>query len=246
MNNTSRAAEPRRLPPEERERSIVRGAVTLATESGLEALTVRAVAARVGVTPALVAHYRPVMESFVAEIFTTIVAAEREEVIASYDASVDLRTNLLRLIETLLDDERDDVAMVWVQSWALGARNEALGARVRVEMDLWHSALEDLIARAIADDLVDGPVLRDDPALREDPVLREGPVLREDPVRVDPASAAWMLLAMVDGMSAHSLVHWAPRDRADLARRTLAAVLDVPVETPTTSLDAAQPAGIHR
>ena len=222
MENTSRAAAPRRLPPEERERSILRGAVTLATESGLEALTVRAIAARVGVTPALVAHYRPVMESFVAEVFTTIVAAERDEVIASYDPGVDLRTNLLRLIETLLDDSRDDVAMVWVQSWALGARNEALGARVRAEMDLWHSALEDLIARAIA----------------EDPALHGRP---EAPI--DPASSAWMLLAMVDGMSAHSLVHWAPRDRADLARRTLSAVLDVPVEaTPTPT----QLAGTHR
>lgn len=209
MKTTSRAAAPRRLPPEERERSILDAAVALAAESGLEALTVRAVAARVGVTPALVAHYRPVMESFVAEVFTTIVAAERDEVIASYDSNVDLRTNLLRLIETLLDDSRDDVAMVWVQSWALGARNEALGARVRSEMDLWHSALEDLIARAIV----------------EDPTLQ-----------VDPDSSAWMLLAMVDGMSAHSLVHWAPRDRADLARRTLSAVLDIP------TVDHAQPA----
>lgn len=218
MKTTSRADAPRRLPPEERERSIVDGAVALAAESGLEALTVRAVAARVGVTPALVAHYRPVMESFVAEVFTTIVAAERDEVIASYDPSVDLRTNLLRLIETLLDESRDDVAMVWVQSWALGARNEALGTRVRTEMDLWHSALEDLIARAIAED----------PVLRQEPVLRDGPVLSEKPGQVDPASSAWMLLAMVDGMSAHSLVHWAPRDRADLARRTLSAVLDAP------------------
>lgn len=209
MKTTSRAAAPRRLPPEERERSIVDGAVALAAESGLEALTVRAVAARVGVTPALVAHYRPVMESFVAEVFTAIVAAERDEVIASYDSSVDLRTNLLRLIETLLDDSRDDVAMVWVQSWALGARNEALGIRVRAEMDLWHSALEGLIARAVAEDAT---------------------------LRVDPDSSAWMLLAMVDGMSAHSLVHWAPRDRADLARRTLSAVLDIPM------VDPAQPA----
>ena len=214
MKTTSRAAAPRRLPPEERERSILDGAVALASESGLEALTVRAVAARVGVTPALVAHYRPVMESFVAEVFTAIVAAERDEVIAAYDDAVDLRANLLRLIETLLDDSRDDVAMVWVQSWALGARNEALGARVRAEMDLWHSALEDLIARAIAED----------------------PMLREDRLHVDAASSAWMLLAMVDGMSAHSLVHWAPRDRADLARRTLSAVLDVPVEAPTIPL----------
>lgn len=208
MNTTSRAAAPRRLPPEERERSIVDGAIALARESGLEALTVRAVAARVGVTPALVAHYRPVMEAFVAEVFTAIVAAERDEVIASYDSALDLRANLLRLIETLLDDARDDVAMVWVQSWALGVRNEALAARVRAEMDLWQTALEELISGALAE--------------TSDTGASAG---------VDAASSAWMLLAMVDGMSAHSLVRWAPRDRAALARRTLAAVLDVPVET---------------
>ncbi|GAA1246013.1 AcrR family transcriptional regulator [Microbacterium phyllosphaerae] len=223
MKTTSRAAAPRRLPPEERERSILDGAVALASESGLEALTVRAVAAHVGVTPALVAHYRPVMESFVAEVFTAIVAAERDEVIAAYDPAVDLRANLLRLIETLLDDSRDDVAMVWVQSWALGARNEALGARVRAEMDHWHSALEDLITRAIAEDS----------ALPVDPASR-----------IDAASSAWMLLAMVDGMSAHSLVHWAPRDRADLARRTLTAVLDVPVAPATVT--PSQLAETHR
>ncbi|MCM3779772.1 TetR/AcrR family transcriptional regulator [Microbacterium hydrocarbonoxydans] len=202
MKSRSRAATPRRLPPLERERSIVDAAVALAAESGLEALTVRAIAGRAGVAPALVAHYRPVMDAFVAEVFGAIVAAEREEVIASHDSG-ELRENLLHLIETLLDEHRDDVAVVWVQSWALGARNEALAARVRAEMDLWQSALEDLIARAIADN---------------------------PHTSVDPASAAWMLLAMVDGMSAHSLVKWAPRDRSALARRTLAAVLDIPAD----------------
>lgn len=190
------------MPPEERERSILHGALALARESGIEALTVRAIAARVGVTPALVSHYRPVMESFVAEVFASIVAAERDEVIALYDPRDDLRTNLLRLIETLLDASRDDVAMVWVQSWVLGAGNEALGARVREEMDLWQSALEDLIATAAA---------------------------AERGQRIDAGLSAWMLLAMVDGMSAHTMVKWAPRDRAALARRTLAAVLDTPV-----------------
>lgn len=187
------------MPPEERERSIVDGAIALARESGLESLTVRAVAARVGVAPALVAHYRPVMELFVAEVFGAIVAAERDEVLAAYDEADSLRANLLRVIETLLDETREDAAVVWVQSWAIGARNEALGARVREEMDLWQAALEDLIRRASA---------------------AEGDTGR------DAGSAAWMLLAMVDGMSAHSLVEWAPIDRGDLARRTLAAVLN--------------------
>lgn len=115
------------MSPEERERAILEGAIALACESGLESLTVRAVAARVGVTPALVAHYRPVMDAFVAEVFSAIVAAEREEVLGAFEPADGLRPSLQRLIETLLDTTRDDVALVWVQSWSLGARNDALG-----------------------------------------------------------------------------------------------------------------------
>jgi AcrR family transcriptional regulator len=204
MNTTSRAPAARRLPPEERERSIVDGAVELALESGLDTLTVRAVAARVGVTPALVAHYRPVMDAFVAEVFGAIVAAERDEVLDAFSTAGGLRASLQRLVETLLDDSREDVALIWVQAWSLGVRNEPLGERVRAEMDAWQSRLEEVIAGAASAD-------PDDSA--------------------DPPFAAWMLLAMVDGMSAHSLVKWAPRDRAGLARRTVAAVLDRPSAT---------------
>ena len=192
------------MSPQERDHSILEGALGLARESGLESLTVRAIAARVGVTPALVAHYRPGMDAFVADVFGSIVADEREEVISAFDDSPfrdtdELRGGLLRLIETLLDADRDDVTLIWVQAWALGARNEALAARVRQEMDGWQSVLEGIFARAAADGAIEAG-------------------------RAD--TAAWLLLAMVDGMNAHSLVKWAPRDRADLARRALSAVLD--------------------
>lgn len=197
------------MSPEERDRSILRGAIAHARESGLESLSVRAVAARVGVTPALVAHYRPGMDSFVAEVFGVIVAAERDEVIAALDDSDDVRGNLLGLIDTLLDTARDDVTLIWVQAWALGTRNAALAQRVRQEMDGWQSALEQVFARAAASGQI--------AAGRAD-------------------TAAWLLLAMVDGMNAHSLVKWAPRDRADLARRALSAVLDGSLPN-TTSLD---------
>lgn len=168
------------MSPEERDHSILDGAIGLARESGLESLTVRAVAARVGVTPALVAHYRPGMDAFVADVFGLIVAAERDEVIAAFDGAdgpAALRAGLLRLIETLLDADRDDVTLIWVQAWALGARNEALAARVRQEMDAWQSALEQIFARAAATGAI--------AAARAD-------------------MAAWLLLAMVDGMNAHS------------------------------------------
>lgn len=187
------------MSPEQRDRSILDGAIGLARESGLEALTVRAVASRVGVTPALVAHYRPVMDAFLADVFGEIVAAERLEVMAEFDPARGVRDNLFRMVETLLDGDRDDVTLVWVQAWAFGARNEALAARVRTEMDRWQSAIEEHLARAVA--------------------AGELASTRTD-------TAAWLLLAMVDGMNAHSLVKWAPHDRADLARRALAVALD--------------------
>jgi AcrR family transcriptional regulator len=189
------------MSPEERDRVIFDGAVGLARESGLESLTVRAVAQRVGVTPALVAHYRPVMDAFLAEVFGEIVGAERDEVMSGFDPDRGVRDDLFRMVETLLDGSRDDVTLVWVQAWALGVRNETLAARVRTEMDLWQSAIEEHLARAVA--------------------TGEIAAARTD-------TAAWMLLAMIDGMNAHSLVKWAPHDRTDLARRVLSVALDHP------------------
>lgn len=197
------------MSPEQRDRSILDGAIGLARESGLEALTVRAVASRVGVAPALVVHYRPGMDTFLADVFGEIVAAERDEVMAGFDPAIGVRDNLFHMVEALLDGDRDDVTLVWVQAWALGARNEALAARVRTEMDQWQSAIEHSLRRAV--------------------MAGELAATRTD-------TAAWLLLAMVDGMNAHSLVKWAPHDRTDLARRALAMALDVPPnDLPTSS-----------
>lgn len=196
--STSSTPRPKRMPPEQRERAILDAAVDLARQGGIAGLTVRTVAAAAGVTPALVAHYRPSMDAFVAEVFGAIVGAEREEVVAVGRAGTDLRARIARVVETLLDGDRDDVTLVWVQAWAAGARNEELAARVRLEMDLWQQDLERIVA--------DGVAAEEISAERAEGV-------------------AWLLLATVDGMNAHSLVKWAPEDRGALARRTIAALL---------------------
>ncbi|WP_439902032.1 TetR/AcrR family transcriptional regulator [Microbacterium azadirachtae] len=196
--STSSSPRPKRMPPEQRERAILDAAVALARQSGIAGLTVRTVAAAAGVTPALVAHYRPSMDAFVADVFGAIVGAEREEVMAAGRAEAGLRARITRIVETLLDGDRDDVTLVWVQAWAAGARNEELASRVRREMDSWQQDLEAVVAEGVATGEV---------------------------TATQADGAAWLLLATVDGMSAHSLVKWAPEDRAGLARRTVAAVL---------------------
>lgn len=142
------AARPRaaRRSPEERRAAIADAARAVALGDGLAAVTLRAVASRAGVAPALVAHYADSgMDALVAEVFTTIVAAELAEVTALVAREPDPRAALAAMIRTLAGGARDEVTAVWVESWALGRRNEPLAAAVREQMDAWHGLVRSLV-----------------------------------------------------------------------------------------------------
>ncbi|WP_020076704.1 TetR family transcriptional regulator C-terminal domain-containing protein [Cryocola sp. 340MFSha3.1] len=170
-----------RRPPAERRAELSAAARDLALTDGLTAVTMRGVAGRAGVAPALVAHYHPVMDELVASAFAAVVAAELEEVRALLDREVDPTARLAALLRTLLDGTRDDVTLVWVEAWALGRRNDALAAAVRDQMDAWQALILDVVERGVA-----------------------AGVFHAD----DPAQAAWQLLGMIDGLNAQALVRW--------------------------------------
>ncbi|WP_353814774.1 TetR/AcrR family transcriptional regulator [Agromyces sp. SYSU T00266] len=170
-----------RKSPAERSAEIAEAARLLALEQGLTAVTLRAIAARAGVTPALVAHYQPSMDALVADTFATIVAAEVDEVAEFLAARPGPRERVGALLDTLLDGTRDDVTVVWVEAWAMGRRNEALAASVREQMDAWQVVVQGVI---------------------EDGVANAG--FRTD----DAGAAAWQLLGMIDGLNAQALVRW--------------------------------------
>jgi len=170
-----------RKSPAERAAEIADAARAIALEHGLYAVTLRSIAARVDVAPALVAHYEPNMDALVAATFGSIVSAELEEVGELVAALPTPRERLALLLETLLDGTRDDVTVVWVEAWALGRRNEALAATVRDEMDDWRNFVQGIVEAGIAA----GEFETD-----------------------DAASVAWQLLGMIDGLNAHALVRW--------------------------------------
>ncbi|PWC05263.1 TetR/AcrR family transcriptional regulator [Agromyces badenianii] len=178
---TTERKKTERKSPAERSTEIADAARSLALDEGLSAITLRAVAARIDVAPALVAHYQPSMEALVAATFDAIVGAEIDEVVALLAAQSTQRARLAALLETLLDGTRDDVTVVWVESWVLGRRNDALAASVREQMDAWRRVI-----RNIVDDGVAAGDFETD----------------------DAASVAWQLLGMIDGLNAHALVHW--------------------------------------
>ncbi len=200
MSETSTTRRVRKS-PDERRIEMAGAARAIALAEGLDAVTLRAVAARMGVAPGLVAHYAPSMDDLVADTFGELVSQELAEVVSLIEREESATRRLAVLLGTLLDGSRGDITLVWVQAWGMGARNDALAARVRAEMDRWQEALASEIDRGIDA----GEFARD-----------------------DARALAWHLLAMIDGLNAHSLVRWnAGPDRGALTLRAVAGLLGV-------------------
>lgn len=188
-----------RKTPAERSAEIADAARRLALDEGLAALTLRSIAARAGVTPALVAHYQPNMDALVAGTFEVVVATEIDEVERLLATLPGPRERLGALLDTLLDGSRDDVTVVWVEAWALGRRNDALAASVRRQMDAWQAVVQGVV---------------------EEGVARAG--FETD----DAAATAWQLLGMIDGLNAQALVRWGDAsERGSLIHRAVEGML---------------------
>ncbi|PRB37024.1 TetR family transcriptional regulator [Arthrobacter sp. MYb23] len=76
---SSPAAQRVRKLPDERRAEILAEAASIALSEGLERITLRAVADRLGVRPGLISHYYPAAEDLVIAAFVRAVSEEREE-----------------------------------------------------------------------------------------------------------------------------------------------------------------------
>jgi AcrR family transcriptional regulator len=191
-----------RKSPAERAAEIADAAHELALEQGLSAVTLRAVAARIDVAPALVAHYEPDMQALIASTFASIVAAELAEVDALVAGLPTPRERLAAMLATLLDGSRDDVTVIWVEAWAMGRRNEPLAGAVREQMDAWQAVVQ----QVVEDGRTSGEFDAD-----------------------DAADVAWQLLGMIDGLNAHALVRWNDdRSRGSAPHRAVEGMLGLP------------------
>ena len=195
------SSTPMRKSAAERRVEILGAAEAIARESGLSAITMRAVGARIGIAPTLVVHHIDGMDQLVAHTFAHIVRTELLEVIAFAESVGGGSRALEAVLTTVLRDDRTEVTLVWVEAWVLGRTNELLASEVRSEMDAWREFFASLIESGVA-----------------------GGSYRV----ADAEAVAGQLLGMLDGLNAHSLVGWQDdANRIELLLRAAHAMLGV-------------------
>lgn len=181
MSTTSHRTRTRKSPGQ-RSAEIHEAAVAIASEGGLSVLTLRSVATRAGVAPGLVAHYTDSMDDLVANTFRELTASELEGVREQVDAVEDPAAKLGKMLATVLAPDHENITLVWVDAWSLGRGNAALSAAIEEQMGAWQRFIA-----GIARQGEDAGVFAPD----------------------DHDAVAWQILAMIDGISAHTLTRGA-------------------------------------
>jgi AcrR family transcriptional regulator len=101
-------AEPKRAGSEETRRQILDTALSLFREKGLEATTMREIAAEVGLSLGAAYYYFPTKEAIVAAYYDQIHTRHLELATVAFEASGSLKDRLLAAYHTKLDVLADD------------------------------------------------------------------------------------------------------------------------------------------
>lgn len=163
-----------RKPPEERRAEILATASALASDEGLESLTLRRVADELGVYPGLVSHYFQTVDELVVDAFRHAVTIESGELYAAVAGEPTPLDRLGRLLELLVSRERDGVSLLWLDAWSAFRHRPALAGEVTRLMAIDQQRLGDLI--------------------------RDG-VTAGQFTAADPLAAASRIYAVIDGLS---------------------------------------------
>ena len=142
--------------PEERRAEILSEAANIALTEGLERITVRAVADRLGVRPGLISHYYPAAEDLVIAAFVRAVSEEREEL---FPADGDPLTRMAHLISRIEGNGALQLTRLWLNARHLCRFIPPLAQALEDQEHLDRTRLTSLIEDGIAsgDFAVDDP-----------------------------------------------------------------------------------------
>ncbi len=133
--------------PDERRAEILTEAASIALNEGLERITLRAVADKLGVRPGLISHYYPAAEDLVIAAFVRAVSEEREELFP--DAGTPLR-RMAHLISRIEGSGALELTRLWLNARHLCRFTPALGEAMLAQEYLDRTRLTALIEDGVA------------------------------------------------------------------------------------------------
>lgn len=193
---------PKQVDHEERRRQLAEAVCRLAGTRGLEAVTLRHVAAEAGVSMGLVQHYFTTKDQMLLFAFQTMskrVERRIGEVVTALPQPLNTRLMLRALLAAMLplDEESRAEAPLWIAFLARAIIEPRLADPLRESGTVLSAFIEEQIRKA----------------------QEEGEVL----AGLDPRLEATTLLVLMDGLLIHSLMH---SRTADVALATLDYHLD--------------------
>ncbi|SDX23829.1 transcriptional regulator, TetR family [Arthrobacter sp. yr096] len=153
---SSPASQRVRKLPDERRAEILAEAASIALTEGLERITLRAVADRLGVRPGLISHYYPAAEDLVIAAFIRAVSEEREELFPDAGTPLERMAHLISRIE---GRGAFELTRLWLNARHLCRFTPALAEALLAQEHLDRTRLTALIEDGVAsgDFAVDDP-----------------------------------------------------------------------------------------
>ncbi|ULP35680.1 TetR family transcriptional regulator C-terminal domain-containing protein [Mycolicibacterium rufum] len=191
---TGAVRDAKRKLPAERRGELLGRAVQIARTEGLSAVTLRRVAADLGVTPGLVSHYFAAAEQLTAAAFRAAAQQDLDAANARVEAQPTASAKILALIDYMLADDGDDGSALWLETWTLARRNPVLAAEADELTAQWVARIADIVAAGVeaGEFTVDG--------------------------RVD--AVARRVLTLIDGLGSQKVVRAVPAAEATQIART--------------------------
>jgi len=185
-----------RLSPDRRREAIVEAALTVALRKGLDATTVRDVAAEMGTSSGLIHHYFASMDEVLAAAFERAATADLAMSAAAMAAADGPLAAIAAFLATYTPVDKDWAFQLWLDAWSAAARHPAIRTTSGRLNLAWQTLLESTIAAGVA-----------------------AGSLRSD----DPRAAAWRILSLLDGLALQVVANRTTIDRPDVVRWVVAA-----------------------
>ncbi len=146
---------PKLVDPEERRRHFATCGLNLIAAQGLEAFTLRAVAAEAGVTTGALTHYFPSRAELIMAVLDLAGAAASKRLTAVFNGA---KSDYARLHDILisalpLDDEGVRAWRIWLAFWAAAIGDETLAEENGRRYTQWRNLIVQLLRPLIASEV---------------------------------------------------------------------------------------------